>query len=50
MATELTWLGHGSWINTWPSIAQDAAAWAERVRQETPAEPIVVEPGGKILL
>jgi L-ascorbate metabolism protein UlaG (beta-lactamase superfamily) len=39
-----------SHYNTWPAIAQDAAVWADRVRQETPAEPVVVEPGGKILL
>jgi L-ascorbate metabolism protein UlaG (beta-lactamase superfamily) len=32
--------------NTWPPIAQDAEAWAERVRAETKAEPVVVEPGG----
>jgi L-ascorbate metabolism protein UlaG (beta-lactamase superfamily) len=31
--------------NTWPPIAQDAAAWAERVRRETAAEPIVLQPG-----
>ena len=36
--------------NTWPPIEQDAAAWAERVRAETDAEPIVIEPGGKIEL
>ncbi len=36
--------------NTWPPIEQDAAAWAERVRAETSAEPVVVQPGGKILL
>jgi L-ascorbate metabolism protein UlaG (beta-lactamase superfamily) len=34
--------------NTWPPIAQDAAAWAERVRSHTAAEPIVLEPGGRI--
>ena len=34
--------------NTWPPIEQDAAAWAERVRSETNADPIVIEPGGKI--
>lgn len=34
--------------NTWPPIAQDAKAWAERVRSHTAAEPIVLEPGGKI--
>jgi L-ascorbate metabolism protein UlaG (beta-lactamase superfamily) len=31
--------------NTWEIIAQDAAAWARRVRQETSAEPIVLKPG-----
>ena len=36
--------------NTWPPIAQDAAAWAERVRSHTAAEPIVLEPGGKITI
>jgi len=36
--------------NTWPPIAQDAAAWAERVRSHTAAEPIVLEPGEKIML
>ena len=36
--------------NTWPPIAQDAQAWAEQVRSQTAAEPIVLEPGGKILL
>ena len=36
--------------NTWPPIAQDAVAWAERVRQHTAAEPIVLTPGEKILL
>lgn len=36
--------------NTWPPIAQDAQAWADRVRAETQAEPIVVEPGGVIEL
>lgn len=39
-----------SHFNTWPPIAQDAAAWAERVRSETNAEPIVLEPGGKLTL
>jgi L-ascorbate metabolism protein UlaG (beta-lactamase superfamily) len=39
-----------SHYNTWPPIAQDAAAWAERVRRETQTEPIVVAPGGKFLL
>ncbi len=36
--------------NTWPLIAQDAPAWAERVRTHSDAEPIVLEPGGKIAL
>jgi L-ascorbate metabolism protein UlaG (beta-lactamase superfamily) len=31
--------------NTWPLIAQDANAWAQRVKQETKAEPIVLTPG-----
>jgi L-ascorbate metabolism protein UlaG (beta-lactamase superfamily) len=31
--------------NTWPLIAQDAAAWAERVRRETQAEAVVLRPG-----
>jgi L-ascorbate metabolism protein UlaG (beta-lactamase superfamily) len=34
--------------NTWPPIEQDAAKWAERVKQEASAEPIVIEPGGTI--
>src|SRR6185436_10337024 len=36
--------------NTWPPIAQDANAWADRVRSQTAAEPMVLEPGGKITL
>lgn len=31
--------------DTWPPIAQDAAAWADRVRSHTAAEPLVLEPG-----
>jgi L-ascorbate metabolism protein UlaG (beta-lactamase superfamily) len=31
--------------NTWPLIAQDAPAWAERVRRETKTEPVVLKPG-----
>lgn len=31
--------------NTWPPIQQDARAWADRVRNETDAQPIVLEPG-----
>lgn len=36
--------------NTWPPIAQDATAWADGVRAHTGAEPVVLEPGGKITL
>ncbi|MEK6249626.1 MAG: metal-dependent hydrolase [Planctomycetales bacterium] len=36
--------------NTWPPIEQDAKAWAERVRAETTAEPLVPQPGEKIEL
>ena len=36
--------------NTWPPIEQDANAWAERVKSETTAAPIVLEPGGTIVL
>ena len=32
--------------NTWPLIAADAAAWAEKVRQETDAEPVVLDIDG----
>ena len=32
-------------FNTWPLIAQDANAWAARVRQETQARPVVLKPG-----
>ena len=31
--------------NTWPLIEQDADAWASRVKSETSAEPIVLNPG-----
>src|SRR5438067_7606862 len=31
--------------NTWELIAQDAAAWAARVRQETETQPVVLTPG-----
>ena len=31
--------------DTWPLIAQDAPAWAERVRGETDAEAVVLKPG-----
>jgi L-ascorbate metabolism protein UlaG (beta-lactamase superfamily) len=36
--------------NTFPPIEQDANAWADRIRAETDAEPVVVEPGGLITL
>jgi L-ascorbate metabolism protein UlaG (beta-lactamase superfamily) len=36
--------------NTWPPIAQDAQSWAARVKSETKAEPIVLEPGGTLTL
>src|SRR3954469_20893935 len=36
--------------HTSPPIAQDTGAWAEQVRSHTAAKPIVLEPGGKILL
>jgi L-ascorbate metabolism protein UlaG (beta-lactamase superfamily) len=36
--------------NTWPIIAQDANAWAARVRKETTAESIVLQPGQEIVL
>jgi L-ascorbate metabolism protein UlaG (beta-lactamase superfamily) len=36
--------------NTWPPIAQDVQAWAARVRSQTAAEPVVLEPGEKITL
>lgn len=31
--------------NTWPLIAQDAKAWAERVKKETKAQAVVLQPG-----
>ena len=36
--------------NTWPPIEQDAHAWAELVRAQTSAEPVVLEPGGTMTL
>ena len=36
--------------NTWPPIEQDAAQWADQVRQQTEAEPIVLIPGETITL
>ena len=31
--------------NTWPLIAQDADAWAQRVKNETDTQPLVLSPG-----
>ncbi len=36
--------------NTWPPIAQDAAAWAKRVETETSARVVVLQPGEKFTL
>ncbi len=36
--------------DTWPPIAQDAAAWAERVRREKLADPHVLLPGKSFVL
>ena len=36
--------------NTWPLTTQDVDAWASRVKVETTAQPVVVEPGGKVTL
>jgi len=36
--------------NTWPLIAQDPNAWAERVRQETDVRPIVIAVGESFTL
>jgi L-ascorbate metabolism protein UlaG (beta-lactamase superfamily) len=35
---------------TWPLIAQDAEAWATRVKEATETTPIVLEPGGVVEL
>jgi hypothetical protein len=37
-----------SHYSTWPPIQQDAVAWAQRVRKETSAVPVVVAPGEKM--
>jgi L-ascorbate metabolism protein UlaG (beta-lactamase superfamily) len=37
-------------FNTWPPIAQDASAWAELVRRQTAAEPVVLKPGESMTL
>ncbi|MBI3865318.1 MAG: metal-dependent hydrolase [Planctomycetia bacterium] len=35
-------------FGTWDVIAQDARAWAARVKSETSAEPVVLKPGEKL--
>jgi L-ascorbate metabolism protein UlaG (beta-lactamase superfamily) len=39
-----------SHYNTWPPIAQDPQKWAEQVRSQTQAEPIVLNPGESFVL
>lgn len=39
-----------SHYNTWPPIAQDAAAWADSIRRETDATPLTPQPGEVIEL
>jgi len=36
--------------NTWPPVNQDPETWAQRVRQETTAEPVLMQPGDTIQL
>ena len=36
--------------NTWPPIEQNAATWADSVRANTEAEPVVLDPGDKFTL
>jgi L-ascorbate metabolism protein UlaG (beta-lactamase superfamily) len=36
--------------NTWPLIAQDVAQWAEQVKLQTQAIPVLLEPGEKVTL
>lgn len=36
--------------NTFPPIEQDAAAWADSIRSETSAEPVVLSPGESVEL
>ena len=36
--------------NTWPPIEQNALAWADSVRANTEAKPVVLDPGGKFRL
>jgi L-ascorbate metabolism protein UlaG (beta-lactamase superfamily) len=39
-----------SHYDTWPPIAQDPQQWAEKVRSQTKAEPVVLKPGESIRL
>jgi len=39
-----------SHFNTWPPIEQDPQAWANRVKAETSAEPVVLKPGDSYAL
>lgn len=36
--------------NTWPLIAQDLAGWAEQVKLQTQAVPVVLQPGNRVTL
>ena len=36
--------------DTWPPIAQDAAAWAARVEAETESQPVLLQPGERFRL
>jgi len=36
--------------NTFPVIAQDVVAWAQRVHKETDAKAIIVDPGGSFMV
>lgn len=37
-------------VNTWPLLAQDVNAWAEKVVKETQTQPVVLNPGDWITL
>jgi L-ascorbate metabolism protein UlaG (beta-lactamase superfamily) len=34
--------------NTWPPIEQNANEWAEEIRSQTPAEPVIIQPGNTL--
>lgn len=36
--------------NTWPLIEQDVDAWAKQVKEQTEAEPVVLQPGDTLTL